>query len=55
MEENKCKKCSKGIEGYKCDMCGEEAEQRDESHACGGEHCVPKCVDCKEPETKCPC
>ncbi|MBI4086393.1 hypothetical protein HY416_00205 [Candidatus Kaiserbacteria bacterium] len=52
-----CKKCGKETKGFKCDVdtCGMEAEQHDANHACGGEHCVPKCSACNEAETKCTC
>ncbi len=42
-------------EGYKCDQCGAEADEHDENHECGGEHCLPKCVGCGEAEAKCRC
>lgn len=55
MEDKKCVKCGGKTEGYKCDMCGEEAEKHDESHSCGGDHCVTKCAGCSQSETKCTC
>jgi len=53
--EKKCTTCGGQVLGYKCDMCGTEAEQHDENHACGGNHCVAKCHGCKQAETKCSC
>jgi len=50
-----CKKCGKDTAGYKCEMCGAESETHDESHNCGGEHCVAKCQECNQAETKCTC
>ena len=50
-----CKKCGQGVEGYKCDMCGDESVTHDANHGCGGEHCMPKCVACSEAEAKCTC
>lgn len=53
--EKKCAKCDGGVSGYKCDVCGAEADQHDEKHDCGGDHCVPKCAGCSQAETKCAC
>lgn len=50
-----CKKCDKETKGFKCDMCGAEAETHDEKHPCGAEHCMPKCSGCNEAEAKCSC
>jgi len=47
-----CKGCGGPTEGYKCDMCGAEAESHDPNHACGGDHCLPKCKGCGEAESK---
>lgn len=55
MEGKKCMKCGGETKGYKCDMCGEEADKHDENHKCGGGHCVSKCVGCNQSETKCSC
>ena len=58
MEEVKCKKCEMPADSpmaYKCDSCGEEAQEHDPNHECGGEHCVVKCSGCKESETNCTC
>ncbi len=55
MMDHKCKVCEGAVEGYKCDMCGAEAQEHDGSHACGGDHCMPKCAACKEAEAKCSC
>jgi len=52
---DKCAKCSGEAEGYKCDMCGTEAAEHDETHACGGDHCTLKCKGCNEAQTKCSC
>lgn len=53
--EKKCAKCAGKTAGYKCDMCGTEAEKHDANHSCGGDHCVAKCAACNEAETKCSC
>lgn len=50
-----CKTCSGPTEGFKCDGCGEESAELDESHSCGAEHCMPKCTGCGEAEVKCSC
>jgi len=50
-----CKKCGRATEGYKCDMCGAEAAVHDPNHACGAEHCVPKCAARKQADGKCTC
>lgn len=51
----KCSKCGKDAAGYKCDMCGAESAEHDATHACGGDHCMPKCTDCNEAQEKCSC
>jgi RecJ-like exonuclease len=50
-----CSKCSGDTEGYKCDMCGTESTTHDAQHACGGDHCMPKCQGCSEAHVKCTC
>lgn len=55
MEQKKCAKCGGAAAGYKCDMCGAVSDAHDDTHPCGGEHCVAKCVGCNEAETKCAC
>ncbi len=55
MDEHKCKKCGGDTAGHKCDMCGTEADAHDDTHSCGGEHCMPKCSGCDEAEEKCTC
>ena len=50
-----CKKCGGQTTGFKCELCGAEADEHHESHSCGGEHCIPKCVGCGEAESKCTC
>lgn len=55
MENNKCKKCGKEGEGYKCDLCGAESQEHDHNHSCGGEHCVCKCSGCHKTQTHCDC
>lgn len=55
MAEEKCVKCGKDTSGYKCDVCGAEAEEHDANHECGAEHCMPKCVGCSEAQVKCSC
>ncbi len=52
---SKCTKCSGPTEGFKCDICGVEAEVHVEDHECGGEHCMPKCKGCGEAQVKCTC
>lgn len=51
----KCATCSQAAAGYKCTQCGEESDQHDENHACGGAMCQPKCVNCSQAESKCTC
>lgn len=51
----KCKKCDNEVKGFKCDICGSEAETHNPDHKCGGEHCMPKCTGCNEAEAKCTC
>lgn len=55
MEKITCAVCLGLTSGYKCAMCGEESASRDPGHACGGEHCIPKCVDCNQAEARCVC
>lgn len=50
-----CAKCGGATEGYKCDVCGEESATHKENHRCGGSHCVAKCKECGQAETKCAC
>ncbi len=50
-----CTKCGGETEGWKCDICGSLAEEHVDNHECGGEHCIPKCKDCQEAESKCTC
>jgi len=50
-----CKTCEGDTEGYKCDVCGAEAEEHDNEHSCGGEHCMPKCKACGKAEVGCSC
>ena len=55
-----CKTCSKPTDGYKCDMCGAEAQEHDPNHAnpehgCSGANCVSKCQPCGQAENKCAC
>ena len=52
---NNCSKCQGDTEGYKCDLCGVEAAEHDSNHACGGDHCVPKCKSCAQAQAKCSC
>jgi hypothetical protein len=52
---SKCIKCGGPTEGFKCDICGAEAEVHVEDHKCGGEHCMPKCIGCGEAQVKCTC
>ncbi|MBI2023897.1 hypothetical protein HYT00_00660 [Candidatus Giovannonibacteria bacterium] len=53
--EKKCSTCGGKAAGYKCDSCGVEAAEHDEKHSCGGNHCVAKCANCNQAETKCAC
>ncbi len=50
-----CSKCEGDTEGFKCDMCGAEAAEHDSKHACGGDHCMPKCKACSQAQVKCAC
>ena len=50
-----CKKCGGDTKGFRCDICGAESLKHQDSHGCGGEHCVAKCVECGEAETRCDC
>lgn len=50
-----CSKCGGETEGYKCDICGAESATHDDKHACGSEHCMPKCKACGQAQVKCPC
>ncbi len=50
-----CSKCGGTTEGFKCDVCGAEADVHVEDHSCGGEHCMPKCKACGEAQVKCTC
>jgi hypothetical protein len=54
-DEKMCVKCGKGTEGYKCEVCGNEGMGKDMPHVCGDEHCLVKCKDCNEAESKCTC
>lgn len=53
--DDKCKKCGKEAEGYKCPDCDVESATHDPEHVCGGNRCMPKCKDCNEAEEKCSC
>lgn len=53
--EEKCTKCSGPTAGYKCDMCGVESAEHDATHACGSDHCMPKCSACNEAQANCSC
>ena len=55
MGDDACVTCGSLTDGFKCEECGAEAEFHDEEHECGGEHCMPKCSGCGEPEVKCSC
>ena len=50
-----CTNCTNETAGYKCDMCGSEAENHVADHSCGGERCMPKCTGCNEAQSKCTC
>jgi hypothetical protein len=62
-----CIKCGKETQGYKCDVCGAEAEQHVGTHGLnedgspmadhprGADHCMPKCVGCDQAEANCTC
>ena len=52
---DKCAKCGRDAKGYKCDSCGAERKNHDSNHACGGNHCMPKCSGCNEAHSKCAC
>lgn len=55
----KCAKCDGQTEGWKCAICGVEAETHDSSHKHGepasDRHCMPKCKGCGEAEVNCNC
>lgn len=51
----KCSKCGGDTSGYKCDMCDAEAAEHDSNHACGADHCMPKCTGCNQAASKCSC
>lgn len=53
--EDECAMCSSPTQGYKCDVCDAESMTHDETHDCGGDHCVAKCKACGEAETNCAC
>ena len=55
MDDTKCIMCGQPGAGYKCDMCGSEADGHDPSHACGPDHHMVKCVGCGEAQVQCPC
>ncbi len=55
MKNMECTKCGGSAEGYKCDQCGAESASHDAGHACGGEHCMPKCTGCDEAQANCTC
>ena len=50
----KCAKCNSDASGYKCAICGVEAENHDAQHTHGepasDRHCMPKCGACDEAE-----
>lgn len=52
---SECTTCGGPTEGFKCDVCGAEADVHVEDHSCGGEHCMPKCQGCGEAQVKCTC
>ena len=55
MGDDACATCGSLADGFKCDLCGAEADIQDEYHECGVEHCMPKCSGCGETEVKCTC
>jgi len=50
-----CVKCGGSTDGYVCEMCGDEMEIFVRDHECGGEHVVPKCKGCGQPQMDCTC
>lgn len=50
-----CSVCGKTTAGFRCASCGEETSEHDPNHACGGDQCQPKCVDCGDADSKCTC
>lgn len=62
-----CIKCGKQTMGYKCNICGAEANQHDDRHGLnesgaslddhprGADHCMSKCAGCGQAETNCSC
>lgn len=52
--EATCVTCHGPASGYKCMVCGEEAETH--SSHCGAEaNCQSKCSGCNEAESRCTC
>ena len=55
----KCAKCDGTASGWKCAICGAEADNHDKSHKHGNpssdRHCMPKCNGCDEAEVHCSC
>ncbi len=55
----KCEKCNGPAEGWKCAICGTEADHHfaEHTHAepLSDRHCMPKCTGCGEAEVLCTC
>lgn len=52
-----CPKCGGETDGWKCAICGEEAEEHDPSHRHAGSdrYCTLKCAGCGKPDVHCTC
>ncbi len=55
MDAKTCVHCEGPTAGYKCDVCNEESDTHNPSHAHGADHMVAKCAQCNEAESKCTC
>ncbi|MFA4872471.1 MAG: hypothetical protein WC659_00850 [Patescibacteria group bacterium] len=55
MDDLTCTTCGVSAEGWKCSMCGAEADEHDSHHSCGGSYCQPKCSGCDEASDNCSC
>lgn len=52
-----CAKCSGETEGWKCSICGAEADEHDadHKHEDSARYCAPKCKSCSESDVHCKC
>lgn len=53
----RCAKCGGEADGWKCAICGEEAEEHDPRHTHQGSdrYCTIKCKGCGEADVHCTC